>query len=197
MDQTDAPIPISSGDPIQARHLAWLAEAGAMTMSLIRKTHACAEAQLESSEPEASKAKTPDYALRFTGLVNALQRLIAAEARAAAGTLTSSPAPTRASAAKAPLAQTASKSDPRYTLIRTALHQAVRTDPDRAKLRRAIDQELDRDLTADPAHTIPIGLVLAAVADRLDIRLDVTRLPDALLVIELPTDPPNTTRPPA
>ena len=160
-------------DAMEARHQAWLEEAGAMTMDLARKAHARAAAQLDDAEPAPPTAK--DEAIRFAALVRCLRQTVAAEARIAAG-----PAPRtiRAAGATTELLRAAS---PRLVLLRRTLHDAVRNDPDRVSLRRAIDADIIDLARTDPAGTTPIQHILLAITNKHAIHLDLAQVPDALL----------------
>ena len=189
-------------DAIQARHQAWLEEAGAMTMNLARRAHGRAAAQLDDAEPAPPTAK--DEAIRFAALVRCLRQTVAAEARVAAG-------PARRAVRAVEGTQLLRAASPRLVLLRRTLHDAVRNDPDRVSLRRAIDADIIDLARTDPAGTTPIQHILLAIANKHAIHLDLAQLPDALLgnpeddeeVVDLLGSPgghpirPGTTDPPS
>jgi len=161
-----------SQDAIQARHQAWLEEAGAMTIDLARKAHRRAAAQLDDDQPAPPTAK--DEAARFAALVRSLRQTVAAEARIAAG-----PAPRTVRAVQA--TQLPRAVAPRLVLLRRTLHHALRNDPDRASLRRAVDADIIDLARTDPAGTTPIQHILLAITNKHAIHLDLAQIPDALL----------------
>lgn len=162
----------STQDAIGARHQAWLEEAGTMTMDLARKAHRRAAAQLDDDEPAPPTVK--DEATRFAALVRCLRQTVAAEARIAAG-----PAPRTVRTVQA--TQLLRAASPRLVLLRRTLHHAVRNDPDRASLRRAVDADIIDLARTDPAGTTPIQHILLAITDKHAIHLDLAQIPDALL----------------
>ena len=171
---------------MQARHQAWLEEAGAMTHALTRQAHQRATDQLADTEPAPATAK--DESTRFTRLVRCLRQTIAAEARAVAPhAAPRTPRPIRAT-------HLLRAADPRLILLRRTLHDAVRNDPDRGPLCRTIDAEILDLRRTDPAGTTPIQHILVAIAKKFDIPLDITKIPDALLgdpKDDPPDDPPG------
>lgn len=170
------PAAPSSQHAIQARHQAWLEEAGTLTMDLARKAHRRAAAQLDDAEPAPPTAK--DEAIRFTALVRSLRQTVAAEARIAAGPAPrSTPHAVRAVQAT----QLLRAASPRLVLLRRTLHHAVRNDPDRVSLRRAIDADIIDLARTDPAGTTPIQHILVAIINKHAIDLDLAQIPDALL----------------
>lgn len=179
----------STPEQIQTRHQAWLEEAGTLTMSLVRKAHARAEAQLDDPEPPPARApaRTTDHVAHFTFLVRTLRHIVATEARIVArplvGPALAVPRPAVPVYVRSPAA-----SDPRAFLLRRTLVQAVRLAPDATHLRRAIDVEIDRELTSDPEHKRRPGRILEIIADRLDIRVHPATLPDELLHTGDPPD---------
>lgn len=165
-----------SPDAIQARHQAWLEEAGTMTMNLARLAHTRAAAQLADDEPAPSTAK--DEATRFTALIRSLRQTVAAEARIAAGP---APRPISRTVRAVQATHLLRAADPRLVLLRRTLHHALRNDPDRASLRRAVDADIIDLARTDPAGTTPIQHILLAITNKHAIHLDFAQIPDALL----------------
>lgn len=144
-----------------------------MTMNLARLAHTRAAAQLADDEPAPPTAK--DEATRFTALIRSLRQTVAAEARIAAG-----PAP-RAPSRTLQATQLLHAVSPRLVLLRRTLHHALRNNPDRASLRRAVDADIIDLARTDPAGTTPIQHILLAITNKHAIHLDFAQIPDALL----------------
>lgn len=177
--------PLETADARKARHFDTLRRLGALAMDLAQDAHALAKQQLApppcSLRPRpaglpANVAATIDYARTFAVLSRAVRQAIALEMRREAEP--------RTRPSFRPLgAPPGSIIDPRRDLLRTVFHAAVAADPDRARLRREIDQHVDHQLEADPDQRRPIEEIVDDLVKFLGIDLDPAQVPDALLGI--------------
>ena len=142
----------------------------------------------------ADKPGPPDPSVAFTNAIREFRQLIALEVRIAGGEAVANrsvPGPAKQQAPTAPRQPSALRHDPRRAPLRQALHQAADVEPDRAErnaLKRDIDQQLDHEFAEDPEAEIPVPELLTTLANRLGLRLDLSRLPDYLLgLAPLPT----------
>lgn len=166
-----APLPPpETAEQRRARHHATLHQLADLGHDLAVQAHARAKQQLTEQEPAPGPA--PDYATTFATLSRAVRQTIALEARL------------EAHARAHPVFRAAAPPDPRRLLLRRAFHDAVASDPDRARRRREIDATIEHALAGDPHGEIPISDTLDSLCNGLGIRLDLARLPDQLLDID-------------
>lgn len=76
--------------------------------------------------------------------------------------------------------------DPRRSLLRGVLHEAVAHEPDSPQRCREINDRIEKSLADDPAAAIPLDRILAKLCDDLDLEVDITRVPDVFLGIVKP-----------
>ena len=168
-------------DPAErkSRHLTTSQEIQLLGMSLVRQTAAKAEEALNAPDPdpEDPPVRTPDHVLEFVRLARLVNHSMAFETRTAHGE------PARGTSAYRPATPRPAPPDPRRPLVGQALHRAsdALAGPDRARRRRAANDQLEAELAADPDQTRhPVDL-LVAVADAAQFPIDTQHLSDELL----------------
>ena len=160
----------------RARQLDQLREMTELGMAVARD--AAAKATSPTPDPEA-----PDPGLTFARATRAVRQAIALENRIAAGDL----APIRQTR---PARDPAAPPDPRRALLRQALHKASANQPNRAALRREIEEGIELELDADPDGEIALGEILAKLSEQAGLPFDPSTLPDHFLGLA-PIPPPH------
>ncbi len=172
---TPTPARAPETDPERrARHLDMLREMAELSMAVARD--AAAKATNPTPDPDA-----PDPGRTFARATHAARQAIALEARIAAGGLP----PIRGSR---PASGPAAPPDPRRPLLRQALHKAAQNEPNRAALRREIEEGIELELLDDPEAELAVAEILAKLSEQLGLPFDPSILPDHFLA---PTPSPN------
>ena len=170
-----APHPVEPDEHRRARHLHTLKSLTERGLALAYKAADCAEAQLDAP-PAQPPTHNPHQ--NFERYARTIRLLITAEHRIA------NPA-----AIRRPYRVATLTDDPRRPQLRTFLHQATRSAPDRAALRRELEITVERTLERDPAKSHPAAELLSEICEQYGLPFDITKLPDDFL--ELPVDPPE------
>ena len=167
----------------KARQFDWLRRSGNIVMGLAEAFGAAALAeatQPPKPEPEPAPARAPrgpDNTKQLMALASSVRQIIAIELRVEAGP---------ASARRSPAYRVPPPPDPRRPLLKQVLHDAVRNDPDRARRRREIDACIEEEIQADPDGAEPIAQTLTVICNKLDVDVELARLPDAFLDFDEP-----------
>ena len=165
---TEPDLPPETPEARKARQFASLRTLGDLGMDLAKSAHGLAKQQL-TDPPRARPKDTPDYAATFATMSRAVRQAVAIEIRLDA------PARTR------PAFRLARLADPRRILLCHAFREAIAGHPDRASRIREIETVIDQHLEADPDQQIPIEKTIATLCNTLELDLDLSRIPDALL----------------
>ena len=165
---TEPDLPPETPEARKARQFASLRTLGDLGMDLAKSAHGLAKQQL-TDPPRARPKDVPDYAATFATMSRAVRQAVAIEIRLDA------PARTR------PAFRLARLADPRRILLCHAFREAIAGHPDRASRIREIETVIDQHLEADPDQQIPIEKTIATLCNTLELDLDLSRIPDALL----------------
>lgn len=186
-----SPIPVQGPAERKARRLAVLCRLSELGMTLAEAAASKAAQDLTETDtpnsPEQPAKRRTDYVLVFTRLANVVRQAIALEDRI--DRAAPSP-PGRASRPPPP-------PDRRRPMLRDALHKAAAAEPDRAArtaLCRHIDERIEAELLADPAHAVHVSDILIAICEDLNLHPDVSKLPDELIGMD-PVVHPDDPRP--
>lgn len=166
---------LETADARKTRHFDTLRRLATLAMDLAADAHALAKQQLAPRPRPAglpANIAATDYARTFAMLSRAVRQIIALEIRREAEPR-----------ARPTFRLLGAPIDPRRELLRAVFHAAIAKDPDRARFRREIDEQVDQQLAADPDARRPIEEIVDDLVHALGIDLDPAKLPDALLGI--------------
>jgi len=125
----------------------------------------------EPAQPEPAPSPKPaaDPALAFARITRAVRQCIALEAHLMAGSPQGRPKPQR----PAP--------DPRRAPLQNIFETVLRTNPNRAELKRETNERLETQLATDPDGNISIPDIFYTIVNDLGIELDLANIPDETL----------------
>ncbi len=137
-------------------------------------------------EPPATPRRIADPGLLFARLSRAVRQAVALECRVAAD----------AAAAANPVRASRVAADPRRPILRGVLADITTNQPDRAQLRRDLNERLDAELETDPDQERPLADLYTTVCQELGLDPDYSAMPDATLALFLPENPETYEIPP-
>jgi hypothetical protein len=125
----------------------------------------------EPAQPEPAQPQKPaaDPALAFARITRAVRQCIALEAHLMAGSPQGRPKPQRP------------PPDPRRATLQNIFETVLRTNPNRAELKRETNERLETQLATDPDGNISIPDIFYTIVNDLGIELDLANIPDETL----------------
>ena len=177
MPHVSGALPLEPEEHRRARHLYMLKSLADRGHALAMKAADKAETQLNA--PEDPPPSAPDHHRTYERYARLVRLLVTAEHR-----IVNQTHPTRR-----PYRAVGPDADPRHPQLRQFLHQATRSSPERAQLRRAALDTLDQALEQDPARTRPPGDILFEICQQYGLPFDIAHLPDDFLDAEPESDP--------